>query len=182
MLLRPWDSPGKSTGVGCHFLLQGIFPTQGLNPGLLHYRQILYYLGHQESPQIDHGSVHGILQPRILEWVAILFSRGSSWSRNRTWVSCITAWFFTVNHQGRLGEVQRLGSPLVLWWHGCFPGKGQKANHEAHAPIMFFLIIMEPEVKQPEPMEPGLHVRQGSGPKLELSRFSPPWGLRTASL
>ena len=34
-LLCPWDSPGKSTGVGCHALLQGIFPTQGLNPPLL---------------------------------------------------------------------------------------------------------------------------------------------------
>ena len=38
------DSPGKNTGVGCHFLLQGIFPTQGSNPGLLHCRQILYLL------------------------------------------------------------------------------------------------------------------------------------------
>ena len=37
----PWDSPGKNTGVGCHFLLQGIFPTQGSNPGLLHSRQTL---------------------------------------------------------------------------------------------------------------------------------------------
>ena len=35
----PWDSPGKNTGVGCHFLLQGIFLTQGSNPGLLHCRQ-----------------------------------------------------------------------------------------------------------------------------------------------
>ena len=34
-LLCPWDSPGKNIGVGCHFLLQWIFPTQGLNPGLL---------------------------------------------------------------------------------------------------------------------------------------------------
>ena len=41
---RPWDSPGKNTGVGCHFLLQGIFPTQGSNPGLLHFRQTLYCL------------------------------------------------------------------------------------------------------------------------------------------
>ena len=32
----PWDSPGKNTGVGCHFLLQGIFPSQGSNPGILH--------------------------------------------------------------------------------------------------------------------------------------------------
>ena len=43
-LLHPWDSLGKNTGVGCHFLLQGIFPTQGLNLGLLHYRQTLYCL------------------------------------------------------------------------------------------------------------------------------------------
>ena len=40
-LLLPWDSPGKSTRVGCHCLLQGIFPTQGWNPGLLHSRQTL---------------------------------------------------------------------------------------------------------------------------------------------
>ena len=48
-LLHSWDSPGKSTGVGCHFLLQGIFPTQGLNPGLPHCRQTLYHLSHQGS-------------------------------------------------------------------------------------------------------------------------------------
>ena len=35
-LLCPWDFPGKNIGVGCHFLPQGIFPTQGLNPHLLH--------------------------------------------------------------------------------------------------------------------------------------------------
>ena len=40
-LLRPWDSPGENTGVGCHFLLQGIFLTQGSNPDLLHCRQTL---------------------------------------------------------------------------------------------------------------------------------------------
>ena len=49
-LLYPWDFPGNSTGVDCHFLLQGIFPTQGLNPGLLHCRQTLYHLSHQGSP------------------------------------------------------------------------------------------------------------------------------------
>ena len=46
-LLGPWNFPGKSIGVGCHFLLQGIFPTQGSNPGLLHCRQTLYHLSHQ---------------------------------------------------------------------------------------------------------------------------------------
>ena len=46
-------SPGfssKNTGMGCHSLLQGIFPTQGSNPGLPHYRRILYGLSHQGSP------------------------------------------------------------------------------------------------------------------------------------
>ena len=55
MLLRPWDSPGKSTGVGCHFLLQRIFPTQGSNPGLPHCRQTLYCLSHQGS--LEAGKV-----------------------------------------------------------------------------------------------------------------------------
>ena len=50
MLLFPWDSPGKNTGVGCHSFLQGIFPTQGSNPSLPHCRQILYHLNHQGSP------------------------------------------------------------------------------------------------------------------------------------
>ena len=44
------DSPGKNTRVGSHALFQGIFPTQGSNPGLPHCRQILYHLSHQESP------------------------------------------------------------------------------------------------------------------------------------
>ena len=76
------DSPGKNTGVGCHTLLQGTFPTQGSNPGLPHCRQILYCLSHQGSP-------------RILQWVAYPFSRGSSQPRNRTRVSCIAGGFFT---------------------------------------------------------------------------------------
>ena len=45
-----WNSPGQNTGLGSLSLLQGIFPTQGLNQGLLHYRQILYQLSHKGSP------------------------------------------------------------------------------------------------------------------------------------
>ena len=48
-LLHPWDFQGKSTGVCCHFLLQGIFPTQESNWGLSHCRQMLYRLNHQGS-------------------------------------------------------------------------------------------------------------------------------------
>ena len=66
------DSSGKNTEVGCHALFQAVFLTQGSNPGLPHCRQILYWLSHQGSP-------------RILEWVAYPFSRGSSRPRNWTW-------------------------------------------------------------------------------------------------
>ena len=52
-LLCPWDSPGKNTAVGCHFLFKGIFLTQGSNPGLLHCRQMLSPLSHQGSPIIS---------------------------------------------------------------------------------------------------------------------------------
>ena len=77
------DSPGKNTaGVDCHFLLQGIFLTQGSNPGLPHCRQNFYHL-----------SLQG--RPRILEWVAYSFSRGSFQPINWTGVSCIAGRFFT---------------------------------------------------------------------------------------
>ena len=76
--VTPWtvesmDSLGQNTGVGSLSLLQGIFPTQGLNPGLPHYRQIFFFY------QLSHKG-----SPRILEWAVYPFSRGSSWPRNRT--------------------------------------------------------------------------------------------------
>ena len=69
MLLCPWGFSRQEYWMGSHALLQEIFPTQGSNPGLLHYSQILYHLSHQENP-------------RILEWVAYLFSRGSFLPKN----------------------------------------------------------------------------------------------------
>ena len=81
-LYSPWNSPGQNTGVGSLSLLQGLFPTQESNPGLLHCRQILYQLSHKGTP-------------RTLEWIAYPFSRGSSQPRNWTGFSCITDGFFT---------------------------------------------------------------------------------------
>ena len=78
----PWNSPGRNIGVGRFSLLQGTFPTQGSNPGLQHCRWNLYQLSHRGSP-------------RIVEWVAYPFSRGSSWLRNQTGVSCFAGRFFT---------------------------------------------------------------------------------------
>ena len=69
VLYSPWNSLGQNTGVGSLSLLQGIFPTQGSNPGVPHCRWILYQLSHKGSP-------------RILEWVAYPFSKGSSQPRS----------------------------------------------------------------------------------------------------
>ena len=55
-LLCPWNSPGRNTAVGCHFLLQGIFPTQGLNPSLLRRHADSLPLNHQGSPLIEYTS------------------------------------------------------------------------------------------------------------------------------
>ena len=98
-LYSPWNSLGQNTGVGSLSLLQGIFPTQGLNPGILHCRQIFYQLSHKGSP-------------RILEWVAYPFFRGSSQPRNQTRVSCIAGRFFT-NWAMRL-EPKKIGYLTIL--------------------------------------------------------------------
>ena len=80
-LYSPWDSPGQNIGVSNLSFLQGIFPTQGSNPGPPHCRWFLYQLSHKWSL-------------RILEWVACPFSSGSSQPRNQTIVSCIAGGFF----------------------------------------------------------------------------------------
>ena len=110
-LHSPRNSPDQNTGVGSLSLLQGIFPTQGSNPGLLHCRQILYQLSHKGSP-------------RTLMWVAYPFSGGSSQPRNWTGVSCITGGFFTnwaireapviTNLLANAGDIRDTG--LILGW------------------------------------------------------------------
>ena len=94
------DFPGKNTEAGSLSLLQGSFPTQGLNLDLLHCRQILYLLIHRgkwkwkslvvsDSLPCHRLSVYGILQAKTLEWVAFPISR------NGTQVSHLAGGFFT---------------------------------------------------------------------------------------
>ena len=104
------DSPGKNTGVGCYALLQGLFPTQGLNPDLPHWRQILYHLSHQGSPE-------------ILQWLAYPFSRGSSWSRNWTGGLCIAGGFF-LSYATR--EAQNKTCKFIYFWSLVKPIKNPK--------------------------------------------------------
>ena len=99
VLYSPWNSPGQNTGVGSLSFLQGILPTQQLNPGFQHGRQINYQLSHKESP-------------RILEWVAYPISRGSSWPRNQTRVSCIAGDSLPTELEGKHSQSQN---------QSCFP-------------------------------------------------------------
>ena len=71
------NSSGKNTGVGCHALLQGIFPIQGSNPGLLHCRWILYHLSHQGSPQCinTYTHIYYICTHLVLNLMETLYSK-----------------------------------------------------------------------------------------------------------
>ena len=67
-VICPWDFPGKNSGVGCHFLLQGIFPTQVSNLGLLHYGQILYLWATKEALNKKQITVIIWLDGRVWRW------------------------------------------------------------------------------------------------------------------
>ena len=103
------DSPGKNTGVGCHFLLQGIFPTQGLNPGLLQCRQILYWLNHKGSPGIKEWILEGDFKMLLCkQYFLTCYTIENSGSlpqeflSGRMGFSVISFYFLFINH--KLGD------------------------------------------------------------------------------
>ena len=85
----PWSSPGQSTEVGSLPLLQGIFPTQGLNPGLPHCRWIIYQLSHKGSPAKE--TINKIRQPT--EWKIIC----ANYETNKELISRIYEQFIQLN-------------------------------------------------------------------------------------
>src|SRR5574340_631081 len=66
-LYSPWNSPGQNTGVGSLSLLQWILRTQGLNPGLLHCRQSLYHLSHQDAHKVSEMMINAIINK--VRWI-----------------------------------------------------------------------------------------------------------------
>ena len=94
-----WNSPGQNTGVGSLSHFQGIFPTQGSNPGVPNYRQILYQLSHKGNPG-------------TLQYVVYPFSSGISWPRKWTEVSCIAGGFFT-SWATREGKIRKSYTNLI---------------------------------------------------------------------
>ena len=115
-LFCPWDYPGKNTGVGCYFLLQGIFLTQESN--MLKIKTLVKLLSEvaQSCPtlcdpmdySLPGSSIYGIFQARLLVWVAISFSRRSSRPRDWTRVSHIVGRCFTV-----------WATREVMWYSQC---------------------------------------------------------------
>ena len=114
-LYSPWNPPGQNNGMGSCSFHHGIFPTQGLNPvsciaggffaswatreakACVLVTQLYLTLWDPMDCSPPGSSVHGILQARMLEWVAVPFSRGSSWPRDLIWVFSIAGRFFTIS-------------------------------------------------------------------------------------
>ena len=127
-LYSPRKSPGQNIGVGSLSLLLGIFPTQGSHPALPHCWQVLYQLSHKGSP-------------RILEWVAYPFSRGSSRPRNWTRVSCTAGGFFTSELPGKGSiSIWHLSARITLGHSGLMVCCGiKKKNKHPIKPITHIL-------------------------------------------
>ena len=116
-LLCPWVSPGKNTGVGCHFLLQRIFPTQRLNPGLLLCRQILYHLSHRGSP-----GLHAHFQMK--DYVYSYFFSIKVWKRN----------YFVQSVENVL-SARRSDDVEVTWGESCLATPGEPSHHRGQRDI-----------------------------------------------
>ena len=110
-LLHPWDFPGKSTGVGCHCPIGVVNRSPSTEEVRIQLSVTGSYQHNEKKVKVPESclalcdpmvcslpgsSVHGILQARILKWVAISFSRESSWPRDWIQVSCITGGFYTI--------------------------------------------------------------------------------------
>ena len=138
---------------------QGIFPPQGSNPGLLHCRQIFYQLSHQGSP-------------RILKWVACLFSRGSSWPRNWTRVSCIAGRFFTSWATREAHRTVQFSSVVQSCATPCYPMNHSTPGlpvHHQHSGSTQTHVHWVGDAIQPShplsfPSPPALNLAQHQGP------------------
>ena len=153
------DSPGKNAGVGCHSLLQGIFQTQGLKLGLLHYRYILYHLSHQGSPMtplwhsipsicfvyISHNIYHHLTLTFMHVW--LLLSQTAQWVTNLLAIQKTQEmWDWSLGQENSLGKEMGTHFSILAWklpWAegtGGLQSKGsQRVYHQSPQENVHFM-------------------------------------------
>ena len=118
-LYSPWNSPGQNTGVGGLSLLQGIFPTQGLNPGLPHFRQILYKLSYKGSPKIGWNDLLIAIRQESCQhpsWVIVhSLLEHLRWLRNI--ISWDSTWHLTESDYCNWSQTRNIKQPVYLLFH-----------------------------------------------------------------
>ena len=138
----PWDSPGKNTGVGGHFLLQGIFLTQGLNPRLLH----LLHWQEDSSPLVSPGKPQFTLLTKWCLQFSVSKMKGREGFLGGSVLKRLPV------HAGDMGSVPDLGRSHMLW------------GNEACVPQLLSLCSRASELQllKPTGLEPMLHKREAT--------------------
>ena len=120
----PWDSPGKNTGVGCHFLLQCMKVKSESE-----VTQLCPTLSDPMDYSLPDSSIHGIFRARVLEWGAIVFSNAWKWKVKVKSLSCVqllatpwTAAYQTPPSMGFSRQEYWSGVPLpsLIFHHYCY--------------------------------------------------------------
>ena len=159
-LLCPWDFPSKSTGVGCHFLLQELFPTQGSNPGLLYCRQapILQVdslptepSGKPPSACWSRGSNSGVWKQHIFSGRHSSCSPLAGYSCGRTWAWCCQILHFSIDveiwilyevfqfgnwfQKKNIAKADLMSSVRSVWWLARVCGPNLEALYVVSTPL-----------------------------------------------
>ena len=132
-VLYPWDFPDKNTGVHCHFLLQGIFPTQEYNPGLLHCGQILYRLSYEGS-LVNRASYLELFTTFLLSnsiCLAVVYSV-KCWDLLWCWCVrlCLCGFFVTPSYPVLCARSVALHSCKLLCHRHCHPSPRSFSSHK----------------------------------------------------
>ena len=125
----PWDFPGKITGVGCHFLLQGIFPNQGPNTGLLHWQE-------DSLPESHQGSPYEALRLSNL-WRFVVFPGQQSVSGVSTWTNLLVTFstFFPLWRVVCLSFLYKMGSVFINYIF--------TENNQSHSLQMYLYRVLQ---------------------------------------
>ena len=114
-LFCPWHSLGRNTGVGSHSLLQAIFLPQGLNPGLLNCRQILYHLSHWGSPIIQQGAYTNFVKIQRKQAINSIWVGSSELNPGSESLLSRKAYRWGWGAWGKQGKTSHISKGLEAW-------------------------------------------------------------------